>query len=239
MRKVGRPLKYGDKSTRTEIRKIQNRENQRKCRMRKKLKEELRLLSKRPLDFNDQYKNDLVKFHQSYEYDYFFTGTVDMNKEGRKLMRDENKQITKFNQEYETEFGYKSDKRIGIKSLRRYTERFLQHLSVKNLFEHCFVVFELGKNNKYHTHILFKSNPKKISFDIISEHCWLLGSCITVPVHTQVDKINLLYYCVKEMKPTSTKIIDQNKIDNWFIWGDFHKNKNHEQLERMNEIISC
>jgi hypothetical protein len=221
MRRVGRPLKYRDETTKTEIRKIQNRENQRKCRMRKKLKDELRLLSKSPLDFNDQYKNDLITFHKRYEYDYFFTGTVDMDKEERKVMGVENQQITKFNQEYETEFGYKTDKKIGIKSLRRYTERFLQHLSEKNLFEHCFVVFEMNKNYKYHIHILFKSNPEKINFNITTKKSWLLGQQnITEPVF---DKEGVLKYMVKELKPTSTKITDQNKVDNWFIWGDFKK----------------
>ena len=224
MRKVGRPHKYGDQKTRTDIRKTQNRVNQRRCRMRKKLVLELTSFSKRSDNFNIQYKKDLVQFHQGFEYDYFFTGTIDQNKLERELLRKETQKITEFVQEYEKELVYKTDKRIGIKSLRRYTERYLQFLSNKNLFENCFVVFELGKNNKYHTHILFKSNPTKSNFDITSENSWLLGSCITVPVFTQEDRINLLHYCVKEMKPTSTKITDLNKVDNWFMWGDY-KNK--------------
>ncbi len=240
MRKVGRPLKYEDEKTRTETRKIQNRDNQRRCRMKKRLKMELTSFFKRTDDFNIQYKNDLVQFHQRFEYDYFFTGTIDPNKLERELLRKENQNINEFIQEYETELGYKTDKRIGIKSLRRYTERYLQYLSQKNLFEYCFVVFELGKNNKYHTHILFKSNLEKINFDITSENSWLLGSCISVPVLTQEDKTNLLYYCVKEMKPISTKITDQNKVDNWFIWGDYKKESevvNNKKLFQIFEPI--
>lgn len=237
MNRVGRPFKYLTDEIRIESRRIQNKENQRRCRKRRKLLDELNLLYTGPKDFNTQYRNDLVNYTNQFEFNYFFTGTIDLNKIERENLIGLNQQIKRENHEFEMELGFKHERKIGIKSFRKYTERFLQHLSERNLFEHCFVVFEIGKNNKYHTHIMFKSNPGKINFDITSENCWLLGNRITVPINTDEDKEKLLFYCVKEMKPTSTKMSDQNKVDNWFIMGDYKKKMDKTKWELFPKIF--
>ncbi len=216
-RRVGRPSIYTNDVIRVESRREQNRTNQRRCRERKKLLQKLSEYSTTSLT-EEEYRSGIVSFQNQFDYDYFFTGTVDLNQMERDQLNTENRYITDLNQQYELELGFKTERRIGLNTLRKYTERYLQHLTEKNLFERCFVVFEQGKNNKYHTHILFKSNPEKINFDITSENSWLLGKCITVPVE---NRIQLLSYMVKELKPFSSSNKEQRKIDNWFISGDF------------------
>lgn len=225
MNKVGRPIKYTDHFTRLEIRRKQNRNNQRRCRGRKKLFRELKIFPKSKEQVDKEYQDSIIKFQNQFDYDYFFTGTIDLNRIEKEQLKRHNEQVQKNNQEFEIELGLKIDKRIGINSMRRYTEKYLQHLYNRNLFDYCFVVFELGKNRKYHTHILFKSNSSKINFDLSSENSWLIGNSLTVPITTQKDKENILSYSVKELKPSSSKITDMNKVDNWFIWGDFSVNK--------------
>lgn len=70
---------------------------------------------------------------------------------------------------------------------------------------------------------MFGSNPNLIDFEKTSEHKWLIGNSITIPIPTEKDKENLLGYCVKELNPNSNEIKDLNKIDNWFIFGDYNK----------------
>jgi len=222
MNKVGRPEKYKDENERNEVRRTQNRENQRRCRKRKKLFDELRSFSITPNNRNKEYRTNLVEFFKQFDFNFFFTGTIDLNYFEKEKLNERNQEIKYLNQTLETELSYHDEKKVGIKSLRKYTERYIQHLSDLKLIERCFVVFEVGKNGKYHIHILFGSNPNIIDFDKTSENRWLVGNSITIPIPTQDDKENLLSYCVKELNPSSNKIDDLNKIDNWFISGNFN-----------------
>ena len=61
-----------------------------------------------------------------------------------------------------------------------------------------------------------------------SETRWLLGTSISVPIRDYQEKLNLLSYCTKEMKPLSKNVLDINKMDNWFFGGDFNLNKKSE-----------
>jgi hypothetical protein len=226
MNKVGRPVKYTDENERIEIRRIQNKENQRRCRKKKKLFDELSSFSSNQNNRNTEYKTNLVNYFKQFDFDYFFTGTIDLNYQERQKLEEENQEIKLLNQTLETNLSFQTERRIGIKSLRKYTEKYIQYLSDKQLIERCFVVFEVGKNGKYHIHIMFCSNPNIIDFDKTSENRWLIGNSITISIPTQNDKEKLLDYCVKELNPSSNKVDDLNKIDNWFISGDFNtKNK--------------
>ena len=231
MNKVGRPVKYTDENERIETRRTQNRENQRRCRKRKKLFDELLSFSITPNNRNKEYRTNLVDFFKQFDFNYFFTGTIDLNYVEKEKLNERNQEIKQLNQTLETNLDYQTERKIGIKSLRKYTDRYIQYLSDLKLIERCFVVFEVGKNRKYHIHILFGSNPNIIDFDKTSENRWIIGNSITIPILTQKDKENLLGYCVKELNPSSNKVNDLNKIDNWFIYGDFEvdRNKNHKQ----------
>jgi len=133
-----------------------------------------------------------------------------------------NQQIDQDNQEFETETGYIIERKVGLQSIRKYTEKYLQFLSELNLIKRSFVVFEIGKNNNYHVHIMFQSNTNKINFINTTENSWLMGNSITLPItETETDKTKLIGYCLKELKPSSSKIIEMNKVDNWFISGDY------------------
>ena len=222
--KRGRPFIYQDDTTRKEKRKEQNRINQQKCRLRKKLHKDI-LHPKNTLSFNETYRKGIIEFHNQFDYDYFFTGTINPNHYEKEQLKQQNKEVDILNNEYNLTTGQVHEKRIGLQSLRSYTERYLQFLSEKNLFERCFVVFEKGKYNKLHTHILFKSNPDKINFELTTENSWLLGTqTITIHIPEQ-DKIKTLEYMTKEMKPMSSSVSDQKLIDSWFIRGDYDLKK--------------
>jgi len=223
MNKVGRPVKYLDENIRYETRRTQNRENQRNCRKRKKVYEEIESFCTLPINKDEQYRTNLVNFFKQFDYDYFMTGTVNPNFIEKDKLKKINEEIRYLNQTLESDLSYQVERKISIKSLRKYTEKYIQHLSDLKLIKRCFIVFEVGKNRKFHVHILFKTNLNVIDFNITSENRWLVGTSITEPILTEQDKVNLFDYCMKELNPSSNKIQDVHKIDNWFFFGDYEK----------------
>ena len=222
-KRVGRPNIYEDEYIKSETRKTQNRNNQRRHRRKKRLFKELDIIRTTNNDFDRQYRNNIIQFNNQYEWDYFFTGTIDPNHFQREMLKEINYEIKEQNQKLETEFSFHIEKKIGIKSLRRYTEKYIDFISKLNLIERSFVFFELGENYKYHVHILFKSNDEKINFTTTSKNSWFLGTTKVEPIKTQQDQERILKYCSKELRPSSSKITDLNKVDNWFLSGDFRK----------------
>jgi hypothetical protein len=172
------------------------------------------------------YRKEIVQHFNKFDFNYFFTGTFDPNSFERKKIKRYNDKIKQLNETIHTDLSYRDEKRIGIKSLKEYTERFIQFLLDKGWIERCFVVFEMGNNDKYHIHILFGTNNDKNGFKDYLQNYWLLGKSLTLPIDTEKDKYNYLSYVVKELKPSSHKIKDLNKIDNWFFDGDFRIKKN-------------
>lgn len=234
MNKVGRPVKHTDKNEYQEIRKEQYKVSKRKCRKKKKLMEEIELMTSS--QFNKKYQTDLMNYINQYDFDYFFTGTIDLTKMEKKELWNTNQQIDLDNQEFEIETGYVIERKVGIWSLRRYTEKYINFLNQLNLLKRSFVVFEIGKNNNYHVHILFQSNPNKINLEKITENLWLMGNSITLPINeTDTNRTKLIGYCLKELKPTSSKISDMNKVDNWFISGDFSIQKKENDI--IQEVV--
>ena len=124
MNKVGRPIKYTNDTERTVTRRKQNRDNQRRCRLRKRINKEEDIVKKTNREVNNEYRTNIVDFNNQFEYDYFFTGTVDLNQIEKNELNRMNKEISELNQEYHTEFGNLTEKKVGIKSLRKYTERY-------------------------------------------------------------------------------------------------------------------
>jgi hypothetical protein len=233
MNKVGRPTKYNNKEEYYDIRKEQYRTSKRRCRTKKKLINEIELMT--PRQFNKKYQQDLINYINSYDFNYFFTGTIDLTKLEKQELWKMNEQIDNNNQYYQTENGYMVEKKVGIQSLRRYTEKYLDFLSKLNLIERSFVVFEIGKNNNYHVHIMFQSNTNKINFEDTTENTWLMGNSLTLTINqTHTDKTKLIGYCVKDLKPSFTKISDMNKVDNWFVTGDYQNNR--EETIKTKEI---
>ena len=219
MKKVGRPTVYTNREEYSERRKKQYRESKRRNRKKRKILENIELLT--PKQFNKKYQTDLNRFINNYHFNYFFTGTVELSKTEKQNLWNDNHDIDLYNQIFETEIGYVKERKIGIHSLRRYTEKYIQLLYDRNYINKCFVVFELSKNNNYHVHIMFQSCVDRINFETTSENSWLLGNSITLPIGTESDKENITRYCIKEIKPSSPRKTDVNKVDNWMIMGDY------------------
>ena len=215
--KVGRHRKYFDDETRKSVKTTQNRESQRRVRLKRKIREEIKTLLSSPKDKNTLYREGIVNHFSKYNFNYFFTGTLDPNYLKRREINKFNEGIKELNQLLDTDISYHVEKRIGIKSLRKYTERYIQFLCDKQFINNYFVVFELGKNYKFHVHIMFETDKYKWNFKNYSEDHWFLGTSITESVKSEQDKYSLLSYCVKEFYPESHKPSDLNKMDSWFF----------------------
>lgn len=210
--RLGRPPKYKDEETRKKVRREQNRRNQRKCRLRKKLKKEIEPFVSDPIEMDMKYKEEMVKHFNNFDFNYFFTGTIGTNSYERKELK--NYKCDNLNYLLESSLMNQIVKKTTIKSLRNYTEKYLESLSSKGLITRWFVVFEMGNDNKYHVHIMLGTNNTDYEFMDYSENHWLLGRSLTIPINTEEDKLKTLNYCVKEFKPSSYSIKDLNKIDN-------------------------
>lgn len=216
--KVGRPIIYQTTNERLVVRKKQNRINQRRCRLRKQRMKEIQSSTQTNKKRNDDYINNILNFFGQYQYNYFFTGTYDPSIEERNERILRNKEINKNNNTFGLDIPFEIENKIGINSLRRYTEKYLQFLFNLNILNRSFVVFELGKNKKYHVHIMMNSKPDIVNFENITENSWLLGSSITEPIINTPDIWN---YILKEFNTTSNQRTSVNIIDNWFFYGDY------------------
>ena len=141
MRKVGRPPLYLYEEDRINIRREQNRTNQRKCRLKKKLHKELKNITQ-PINYNKKYQEDIVQSFMNYGFNTLFTGTINLNL----LEHDEldlmNKEVDKMNQELQIELNHFKERRTTIQSLKDYTERYIQFLYGRNVIDRSLVFFE-------------------------------------------------------------------------------------------------
>lgn len=221
MKKVGRPPKYKTEEERINERRKQYRHNSSSYRKRKKL-----LKTVERCNDDDDYKKGLTGFFNKFDYDYFFTGTFNPSFTTEELQNKDYSHLDYYSIFEES----KKKSRIGIKSLKRYTEKYINFLAEKNLIDRGFVVFEQDEKKEYHTHIILKSNPEKINIKSISEFVWLLGISLTQPIEDRKDIEDHLGYMVKQMKPSSHKSSDLNKVDSWFFVGDFEKKSKELEL---------
>ena len=175
---IGRPKKYKTDEERKEVRRNQNRLNQIECRRRKRIKlleqkfsgiisnqkhsnkESNKIYKVKANNFNNDYRETLTNYFNRYDYDTLFTGTLKPNKREenkiKKLKNDNNYQI----QRHEKVFDINISQKMGVNSFINYTNTYINYLSKINLFERCFYIFEVGKNNQIHVHILFKKHKE-------------------------------------------------------------------------------
>ena len=221
MRKVGRPPLYLYEEDRINIRREQNRTNQRNCRLKNKLYKEVKNLSK-PINFNKKYQDDIVHSFMNYGFNTLFTGTINLNHLEQDELDDMNKEVDKINQELQIELTHLTERRTTIQSLKDYTERYIQFLYGRNVIDRSLVFFEIGDNLNIHTHIILNSKTDYQDLKLILESGWLIGVSMTSkPIRSQEEKERVIRYGVKELKPTSSKLNEQKKVDNWFFIGEY------------------
>ena len=221
MRKVGRPPLYLYEEDRINIRREQNRTNQRKCRLKKKLHNELKNITQ-PINYNKKYQEDIVQSFMNYGFNTLFTGTINLNHLEHEELDLMNKEVDKMNQELQIELNHFTGRRTTIQSLKDYTERYIQFLYSRNVIDRSLVFFEIGDNLNIHTHIILNSKTNYQDLKLILESGWLIGVSMTSkPIRSQEEKERVIRYGVKELKPTSSKLNEQKKIDNWFFIGEY------------------
>ena len=221
MRKVGRPPLYLYEEDRINIRREQNRTNQRKCRLKKKLHKELKNIIQ-PINYNKKYQEDIVQSFMNYGFNTLFTGTINLNHLEHEELDLMNKEVDKMNQELQIELNHFTGRRTTIQSLKDYTERYIQFLYSRNVIDRSLVFFEIGDNLNIHTHIILNSKTNYQDLKLILECGWLIGvSKTSKPIKNNEEKEKVIRYGVKELKPTSSKLNEQKKIDNWFFIGEY------------------
>ena len=221
MRKVGRPPLYLYEEDRIIIRREQNRTNQRKCRLKKKLHKELKNITQ-PINYNKKYQEDIVQSFMNYGFNTLFTGTINLNHLEHEELDLMNKEVDKMNQELQIELNHFTGRRTTIQSLKDYTERYIQFLYSRNVIDRSLVFFEIGDNLNIHTHIILNSKTNYQDLKLILESGWLIGvSKTSRPIRNQEEKEKVIRYGVKELKPTSSKLNEHKKIDNWFFIGEY------------------
>ena len=216
---VGRPPKYESEEKKLEVRRMQNKLNQQRCRRRKKLLNEIEIFSNN--DTRESYRSTLVNYLNQFNFDFSFTGTIDPNRIEREKLALINEDIKQLNKEFNLELSLTNPKRIGINALKNYTDKYITHLFDKHLISRCFVAFEQDVNKQYHVHILFKSNAKALNFRILSENKWLLGIATSRVIESSEAKLKAIKYMVKQMNCHAKRKSDLHKIDSWFCEGDY------------------
>jgi hypothetical protein len=222
MKKIGRPKKYLTEKDRILNRREQNRKNQQKCRLKKKLF----LKSKENLNNHKTYKDWLNDFFSQFGFNYFFTGTYNSMYKNDYINFENTKEYRDFINENNIDFDLNNIKCIGINSLRRYSEKYISYLQDKMLIEKSLVFYEYGKENKIHVHMLLKTPNPVINFKLSSEKYWLIGKSKTKHIF---DVKNLIDYCIKEIDLDAKGQKSIQQLDNWHFYGDYSdilKNKN-------------
>jgi hypothetical protein len=222
MKKVGRPPLYLYEDDRINTRREQNRNNQRNCRLKKKLHKQVRDITQ-PINFNKKYQEDIVNSFKNYGFNTLFTGTINLNHLEQDELDVMNKEVDKMNQELQIELNHFTRRRTTIQSLKDYTERYIQFLYRRNVIDRSLVFFEIGDNQNIHTHIILNSKTNYQDLKLILESGWLIGvSKTSEPIRNNEEKEKVIRYGVKELKPTSFKSNEQKKIDNWFFIGEYN-----------------
>lgn len=221
MRKVGRPPLYLYEEDRINRTRERNKINQRNCRLKKKLHKEVKNITL-PINFNKKYQEDIVHSFMNYGFNTLFTGTINLNHLEQDELDVMNKEVDVINQELQIELTHFTERKTTIQSLKDYTERYIQFLYSRNVIDRSLVFFEIGDNLNIHTHIILNSKTNYHDLKLILESGWLIGvSNTSRPIRNQEEKERVIRYGVKELKPTSSKLNEQKKIDNWFFIGEY------------------
>lgn len=237
----GRPKKYKTEEIRQEIRKNQNRINQIECRKRKRLKmleqkfsgiinkqtnkNNNKIYHVKNNKFNYDYREALMNYFDTFEYDTLFTATLKPSLEKEIELKDVKDYINYQTQRHEKVFDSNISQKMGVNLFIKKTKEYIDKLSEKNLFERCFGVFELGKNNQIHVHIVFKKTEYIRSFNTLLKNHWKIGISHTTSKN-KTEKDTKVGYCLKELKALSSKKRDMLMIDSWFFEGNFDRINN-------------
>lgn len=173
-KKRGRPAIYPNEEVRLAARRTQYRINQQRHRANVKVLAEINSVSTAN-NWNDQYHDHIVDFFNQYDFDFFFTGTVDPTNGERFVLQQQNKEISNLNECLGVDLSLKTKEKKGIKSFIRYTKRYIQLLFNNGAIVRCFGVVEVGKNNNYHAHIVMKVKDDTIDMNKYLENTWLIG----------------------------------------------------------------
>jgi hypothetical protein len=224
----GRKVKYSDRVEYKNVRRIQNRDNQRNTRSRKKVEKDIVKYNLTPKEIDNRYQKEIIKYGMGYEFNTYFTGTIDLKRVQKEEIRMYNREVQKFNEENGTNFDYIIKNYGSIESLRRYTIKNIEFLMGKKYLDRCMLFFETGLNDNVHTHILINSKVDKSVIGLILEICWLMGlSKVSKPIENEEDKFKVLRYSVKELKPSSTNDKVLRKVDNWCLIGNYNRRKHN------------
>jgi hypothetical protein len=215
IRSVGRPRLSLTTDEYIIRRRTQNKINKRNQRLREKLLDETN--TEPMVDYNTKYRNGLIKGLSSIKFNYHLTGTFDLTKKERDYIKELNKDIQGEIQRHEHELNYQNTHINNLAGLKRYTDNYLNFLNRGKMFKNCVVFFELGKNKKYHAHILFQTPVKYREFKRISNNSWLSGHSTTTSIY---DQQKVLKYVTKELEPSSNQRSILNLVDNWYVWND-------------------
>lgn len=238
--KVGRPQKYKTEEDRKEAKRIHDRINQRECRRRKRIKElekeieRIVISNKESLKCNKnihqvkskkgniEYRESLASFFGKFEYDTLFTGTLNPTKKDYNKVKKVEKDVNYQTQRHERIFDTNPSQRLGINAFIKSSDRYINDLLKNGLFKRCFGVFELGKNNNIHIHILFKKGDNVKNFRGLLKKKWMLGNSHTKAIK-QKEANRMISYCVKDLKPFSSNKKDLINVDYWLFEGNFDK----------------
>lgn len=241
--KGGRPQKYKTEDARKEAIRNYNRINQIACRKRKRIKrleqeisviiankkrsnkENNKIYSVKNNKFNYEYREALMNFFNEFEYDTLFTGTLKPSKQKENEFKDVKDYINYQTQRHEQVLDSNIVQKMGVNSFIKKTKEYIVKLSEKKLFTRCFGVFELGKNNQIHVHILFKKTELIRGFNTLLKNKWKIGISNTQNIKKR-EKNTTVGYCLKELKALSFKKSDTIMIESWFFEGNFDRLNN-------------
>ena len=240
---IGRPKKYETEEIRKEVRRNQNRINQIACRNRKRIKmlehkflgifnkqkqtnknsNKIYHVKNNKLNYN--YREELMNFFGKFEFDTLFTATLNPSNKKKNEVKNSINQIDYQTQLHEHVFNGNTLQKMGMNLFIKKTKEYVDKLANMKLFERCFGVFELGKNNQIHVHILFKKTELIRGFNTLLKNNWKIGISNTQNIKKR-EKNTTVSYCLKELKALSSKKRDMLIIDSWFFEGNFKSGNN-------------
>jgi hypothetical protein len=139
-------------------------------------------------------KEDYIKYFSQFEYDYYLVGTLKP----------------------------KNNKPQSIHTLWKYTTKYLNHLLTENKIERSVVSFEGCNDNHLHVNMVIKTTDKLNDPDCL-KHLWLKGGTKLNKLDNPFDIEKVINYIFKEVELNPKNRIELDKLDYWFITGDWER----------------
>jgi hypothetical protein len=215
-RGAGAPIKYQSDDERKEARRIKHNKTNKLAKAKQRLKAKA---MEKLNDEQDIYKHGLTSLFARYRFNYFFTGTYSESYIQKSVRIKKNKGILDLNSEHNSALTVTNRKRVSLKALAGYTQKFVEFLTKTKAINKAFAVFERNKNNEWHTHILLDVNPFIFDVDNYFDRCWKLGINLTLPVETEQAKTKVIQYMVKDILINSKKKYHADTVLSWMFSG--------------------